>query len=134
MNFNPNPEQIKSAVRWLVTAFGAGFAGWLAHSGYVTAGQVTDALNSPAFMGLAVAVISGIFGLLTHTQSNAVAVVTKIAADPTSPVVGVVTANTAEGRALADSLPHEEIKAAGTAGATAIAQDNVPPMQPKAAA
>lgn len=132
MNFNPTQEQIKSGVRWLVTAFGAGFAGWLAHGGYVTANQVTDALNSQAFMGLAVAVVSGIFGLWNHTQSNAVAVVAKMASDPASPVVGVVTTNDAAGRAIADAHG-AVVSVANTPAAAAIAQDNVPPLAQKVA-
>ena len=132
MNFNPTQEQIKSAIRWLVTAFGMGFAGWLAHSGYVTTNQVMDALNSQAFMGLAVAVISGLFGLWNHTQSNAIAVVAKIAKDPDSPIVGMVTTNDAAGRAVADAHG-PEVSVATTPAATAIAQDNVPPLTQKAA-
>jgi hypothetical protein len=127
---NPNKEQINSAIRWLVTVFGAGIAGWLAHSGYVTAQQVTDALNSPAFLSLAFSMASGIIGLIAHTQKNAVAVVTAIAADPNSPVVGIVTTNTPEGRAMA-SVPHAEIAVANSPAANAISKDNVPPLAPK---
>jgi hypothetical protein len=126
-----NTEQIKSAIRWLIGAFGMGLAGWFAHSGYVSQQQVMDVLNSPVFMSLAVSLVSAVWGLVTHTQSNAVAVVAKIAADPTSSVVGVVTTNDAAGRTLANSLP-AEVAAANTSGADMIAKDSVPPMPPKA--
>jgi len=122
MNFNPNQEQIKSAIRWLITAFGMGAAGWFAHSGYITQAQVMDIFNSPTFMTIAVAVVSGIFGLLNHTQANAVAVVSKIAADPASPVAGVITTDTVEGRALAKSIPTAEIAPANSIDANSISK------------
>lgn len=131
MTFTPNPEQTKSVIRWLIGAFGMGLAGWFAHSGYISQQQAMDILNSPAFLSAAVSVVGVVWGLMAHTQSNAVSVVAKIAADPNSPIVGVVTTNTAEGRALATSMP-AEVQAAGTAGANSIAQDTVPPMPQKA--
>ena len=120
-----NTEQVKSAIRWLIGAFGMGLAGWFAHSGYVSQQQVMDVLNSPAFLSFAVSLVGAIWGLVAHTQSNAVAVVAQIARDPKSDVVGVVTKNTAEGRALAESLP-AEVQPANTPSATLIATDKVP--------
>jgi hypothetical protein len=125
-----NPEVIKSAIRWTITAFGAALAGWFAHSGYITADQALGILNSPAFASFAFAVVSGVVGLFVHTQANAVAVVATIAADPTSPVVGVITTNTMEGRKLAASLP-AEVAPANSAAASSISLDNVPPLAPK---
>lgn len=127
-----NPEVIKSAVRWVITTFGALLAGWFAHSGYITANQVTDILNSPVFMSLAVSAVTGIIGLFVHTQANAVKIVDEIAKDPTSPVVGVVTANTPAGKALADAMPGHTTAAANSVAASAIAQDNIPPLAAKA--
>lgn len=127
---NPNPEQIKSAIRWLVATFGGVVAGWLAHGGYVTTQQVTDVINGPAFFSFAFSVASGVIGLLVHKQSNAVAVVTRIAADPGSPVVGVVAANNAAGHALVSAIDHTgEIAVASTTAASAIANDNVPALR-----
>jgi hypothetical protein len=127
----PNPEQTKSIIRWLISAFGAGLAGWFAHSGYVSQQQVLDVLNSPAFLSAAVSVVGAIVGLIAHTQSNAVAVVAKIAADPNSPVVGILTTANPEGRALAASIPRAEIAPVGSVGANNIASDSVPPMTEK---
>jgi hypothetical protein len=131
MNFNPTQEQIKSGIRWLVTAFGMGAAGWFAHSGYITQAQVMDIFNSPTFMTLAIAVVSGIFGLMNHTQTNAIKIVDTIAKDRASPVVGIVTANTAEGKALAAAIPGNTTVIANSAAATSVAQDNVPPLKEK---
>lgn len=131
MNFTPNPEQVKSVLRWLIGAFGMGLAGWFARGGYVSQEQVMDVLNSPAFLSLAVSLVGAGWGLVAHTQAAAVATVARIAADPNSPVVGVVTTNTIEGRALAASLP-AEVQPAQTAAANSIAQDSVPPMAAKA--
>lgn len=119
-------------LRWLISAFGMGLAGWFARGGYVTQQQVMDVLNSPAFLSLAVSLVGAGWGLAAHTQAAAVAAVAKIAADPASPVVGVVTTNTIEGRALASSLP-AEVQPANSAGADFIARDSVPPLPPKAA-
>lgn len=124
-SFTPNTEQTKMIVRWFITAFGMSLAGWFAHSGYVSQQQVMDVLNSPAFLSAAVSVVGAIWGMIAHTQSNAVAVVAKIAADPNSPVVGILTTANQEGRALAASIPQAEIASVGTPGATNIASDNV---------
>ena len=117
MNFNPTQEQIKSGIRWLITAFGMGAAGWFAHSGYITSQQVMDIFNSPTFMTLAVAVVSGIFGLMNHTQTNAVKVVDAMAKDPASPVQAIITTNTPEGKELAQAIPGVTTVPAGTTAA-----------------
>jgi hypothetical protein len=120
---NPNPEQIKSAIRWVVTTFGALAAGWFAHSGFITADQVLGILNSQAFMSIAVSVVSGIVGLVVHKQSNAIAVVKEIAKDPTSPVAGIVTTDSVAGRDLAHSMNDLSVVApAGTTSASVIAK------------
>ncbi len=115
MTFTPNPDQIKAIIRWLITAFGAGLAGWLAHSGFVTADQVLGILNSPAFLSVAVSAIGLVWGIFTHTQVNTVA-----AANALPAVAGVITAPTIEGKALADALP-ASVAVAGTQAATAVA-------------
>lgn len=116
-----NPEQAKSSVRWAVTAFGGMVAGFLAGKGWVSADTVMSALNSEAFLSFAATVVMLIWGLVTHTEGNAIATVAAIADDPTSPVRGIVTANTNEGRALANSIETKAVAAAGTPEAKTIA-------------
>ena len=110
--------------------------GWFASKGWHLspdeAKNLVSLLQSPEAVGLIISAGSGILGLMAHTQANAVAVVTKIAADPNSPVVGIITANTPEGRSMA-AVPATEIAVANSPGANAISKDNVPPMAPKAA-
>jgi hypothetical protein len=113
-----NAEQVKSAVRWLVSFVG----GFIVAKGWVKADQLTALLSNEAVMGALAGGAVLVWGMFTHTQSNAVAVVATIAEDPTSPVKGVVTTNTAEGRALARDTPSDTVVAAGTPEATAIAK------------
>lgn len=107
-----NAEQVKSAVRWMIATFGP----IIISHGYASASTLE------MIGGAVVSLIPLIFSMLNHTQSNAVAVVATIAEDPTSPVKGVVTTNTAEGRALARDTPSDTIVTAGTPEATAIAK------------
>lgn len=113
-----NQEQVKSLVRWLVSFAG----GFIVAKGWIKAEQLTALLSNEAVMGGLGAGAVLIWGMFTHTQANAVAVVGTIAEDPKSPVKGVVTTNTAEGRALARDNPSDTVVAAGTPEATAIAK------------
>ncbi len=118
-----NQEQIKSAIRWMVTMFGAGAAGWMAHTGFMTSQQAMDILNSPVFLSIATPIAMGIWSLFTHTQANAVQVVKEIAKDPTSPVAGIVTTDNVAGRELANSMDAPAVVApAGTVAASTIAK------------
>lgn len=114
--FTPNPEQIKSLLRWLVTMFGASIAGWFAAKGWFTSQQVLDALNSPVVAGLVVSLISAAMGLFTHTQANAVAV-----ADAVPGNAGVIMKDTPEGRAIAAASVSPTIVVEGTPAAEVIA-------------
>lgn len=113
-----NQEQIKAAVRWLLGLAG----GFLVGKGWVKADQVTALLSNEAVIGGLGAAGVLVWGMLTHTQANAVAVVDTIAKDPASPVKGVVMANTEEGRELAAELPGATTVVAGTADAAAVAK------------
>ena len=130
-----NQQQINSLLRSLFGTLGGIVIGWFASRGWHLTPDdqknLVALLQSPELVGLAVSGLTGIMGLLVHTQANAVAVVAKIAADPASPVVGVITTNTSEGRALAQSLP-AQVAPANTAGAASISLDSVPPLPPKA--
>jgi|SRR5882724_6214525 len=116
-----NPEQVKSAVRWLITMFGGVVAGWFAAKGWFTIDQVTSVLNSPTTLSLIVSIVVGIWGLFVHTQTNAIAVVDTIAKQPDSPVKAVITEPTPDGRDLAASLPGNTTVVAGSAAAIAKA-------------
>lgn len=116
MTFTPNPEQTKSIIRWFITAFGAGLAGWFAHSGFVTQQQVMDILNSPAFLTAATSLIGLVWGLFTHTQANSIATT-----DAIPSVSGVVMKSTVEGKQIADSSSSVTVAVAGTAAATQVA-------------
>lgn len=119
----PNTEQIKSSVRWLITTFGAGTAGWFAAKGYFSVQDGLALLNSPAFLSASVAVIGWILGLFDHTEKKQVAAVDALAKEPNSPVQGVVTAPTPEGKALADAMPGNTTAPAGTQAAAEIANN-----------
>jgi hypothetical protein len=117
-----NQEQLKSGVRWIIATFGGVIAGWFAAKGWFTIDQVTSVLNSPTTVSVIVSIASLIWGLLTHTQTNAVAVVDTIAKQPDSPVKAVVTEPTIAGRELADSIPGNTTVVAGTQAAANLAK------------
>lgn len=106
-----NQEQAKAAVRWIIATFGP----FIISHGYATSSTL-ELLG-----GVVVSLIPFAWSLLTHTQTNAVAVVGAIAKDPASPVKGVITASTAEGRDLAQSIPGSTVAAAGSSDAKLIA-------------
>lgn len=114
-----NPEQVKSGARWLISTFGGMIAGWFAAKGWFTVDQVTSVLNSPTTISIIASIAAGAWGLVTHTQANAVAVVDTIAKQPDSPVKAVVTERTQEGRDLAATLPGNTTVVAGTDEAVA---------------
>lgn len=89
-------------------------------------GQLTDLFGPQvtkyivSFAGISVAMLSGVGTILTGQQSQIQAVV-NMAKDEASPVQGVVTTNTPEGKALAQSIPGP-IVCAGSNAATEIAK------------
>ncbi len=107
-----NSEQVKSAVRWIITAFGP----FLTAHGYIT----SDSLE--AIGGVLVALIPLAWSMYVHTQKNAVAVVDKIAQQPGSPVKAVITEGTEAGRQMAASLPGSTTVVAGSQAAKRAAQ------------
>lgn len=117
-----NPEQAKTSVRWFVATFGGALAGYFAAwSGWFSAGQIIGALNSEAFLSIAASIVMLVWGLITHTQKNAIAVVDTMAKDPESPVKGVVLTNTIAGFDIAKAIPGSTTVVAGTPDAKAIA-------------
>lgn len=120
-----NQEQLKSTLRTFIAMFGGAIAGWAAHSGWITADQVLAILNSETFLGLAVAVAGGVWGLFVHKQSNAVAIVAAMKKDPESPVKGVVVEPTEAGRKLVKEIDGSAVVAAGTPQAKDLAMGHV---------
>jgi hypothetical protein len=116
-----NTEQIKSGVRWVVATFGGMVAGFFAGKGWVSSETVMQILTSETFIGIVASAAALVWGMFTHTQQNAVAVVGKIASDPESPVRGVITENTKEGKELAASIPEGVVAHKGSVEAKAVA-------------
>lgn len=111
-----NQEQVKSAIRWVMTTFGTFVAGWFAAKGWFTVDQVVGVLNSPTVIGLITSGVMLAWGMITHTKTNAVAVVDKM-----NEVAGVVTKPTVDGRALANSVLSSTVVSSGTGAAANIA-------------
>jgi hypothetical protein len=112
-----NEEQVKSGIRWLITTFGGVVAGFFAAKGWFTVDQVLSVLNSGTFIGVVTSGVILVWGLITHKKSNAVAVVNAM-----PEVQGVVTAPTADGRALANAVPSATVAVAGTQAAAQVAK------------
>ena len=106
-----NPEQVKSAVRWLIASFGP----VIIQHGYASAGTLE------MVGGFAVSIAPLIWAMVTHTQANAVAVVDTIAKQPDSPVKALVAEDNAAGRDLAASLPGNTTVVAGSPAAATVA-------------
>jgi len=79
-----NIEQAKGSIRWVVATFGGVIAGWFAAKGWFTIDQVTSVLSSETTISFAASIAVGIWSLFVHSQANAVAVVSTIAAGPAS--------------------------------------------------
>lgn len=107
-----NPEQLKSAVRWLIATFGP----FLIAHGYASSGTLELA------GGVLVSLAPLIWGMFVHTEANAVTVVDTIAKQPDSTVKAVILEPTEAGAALAGSIPGNTTMVAGTAAATAAAK------------
>lgn len=80
--------------------------------------QITKYIISAA--GIGVSTLSGIGAILTG-QSTQIQAVVDMAKDPASPIQGIVTTATPEGKALAQSIPGP-IVSAGTSNATELAK------------
>ena len=107
-----NIEQVKSAVRWLIATFGP----FLIAHGYASSGTLEMA------GGVVVSLAPLLWSMLTHTQTNAVAVVDTLAKQPDSGVKAVVTDNTVAGAALANAMPGNTTVIAGTQAAVTVAK------------
>lgn len=81
---------------------------------------MTDTTWEP-IAGAALMIAPAVWGWFNHTETNAVAIVSDIAKNPQSPVKGVVTEATPEGRALAQSIASPTVAVAGSQAAADVA-------------
>lgn len=112
-----NQEQAKSALRWGVATFGGVIAGFFGATGFLSTDLIMSVLNSETFLGLGASVAVGAWGLFTHTQANAVAVVNAM-----PEVAGVITVPTPEGMDLAIAVSQPTVIPAGTERAARVAK------------
>lgn len=94
-----NTEQIKSGVRWVITTFGAAFAGWAAAKGWMSAERIMAIITGETFIGLVVAGVGLVWSMFTHTKPNTAAVV-----DAMPEVAKIIMQPTAAGKALAKAV------------------------------
>jgi uncharacterized membrane protein len=76
----------------------------------------------------AAAVLNSILGSIMAVITSTTGTIKDVAAmadDPNSAVKGLITTNTIEGRALAQSIPQNTVVSAGTTEATQLAKGNV---------
>ncbi len=114
-----NNQQVASAVRWVITTFGASIAGYIAGKGMASAGDVLGVLQSDTFiqgLGAIVMLVPLIWSLFRHTEKNQIAATDKI-----SEVAGVITANTPAGQEIARAVPSPTVAPAGSRRAEDIA-------------
>lgn len=115
-----NTEQVKSLVRWLVAAFGASLAGYIAGKGWAPKADVLDFLGSDKLIqivGAAATLVSLLWSLRSKTERNVV-----VAANAMPNVAGVITNDTPAGKQLAKDVPDPAVASAGSASAKAIAK------------
>lgn len=82
----------------------------------------TNGTQGQLYLSIAMVAATFVWSLFGNRIAAKVAEMRKIADDPTTSVKGVITDNTVEGRALADSVPGNKVAAAGTIDATNIAR------------
>lgn len=108
--FNPNPEQIKEGVRWLINSFAVALAAWGAKKG-VDLGFV----GTEAFIGFVGSLAVLVWGYVSKSTRNMVKAVDKL-----PEVKGVITQPTLPGKELALSIPSPNVAPAGSPAAIAI--------------
>jgi hypothetical protein len=106
-----NQEQVLSFVRWVQATVGP----LLIANGYVSASTLQ------MVSGVVVSLVPLAWSMFVHTQTNAVAVVSLLAKDPSSPVKAVVVEPTRAGRELAEAVPGNTV-VAGTQSAVTAAK------------
>jgi hypothetical protein len=107
-----NVEQVKSAIRWVIATLGP----FLIAHGYTTDGTLQ------LIGGVLISLAPLIWGMVTHTEANAVTVVDTIAKQPSTTVKAVILEPTAAGKDLAASIPGNTTVVAGTVAAAEVAK------------
>lgn len=116
-----NMEQMKDQLRvWIIGLAGTAL-GWFASKGWINEQQVSAIISSPVAIAAATMAAGAVLSFLNRTEKNSVAILDKIAKEPDSLVRGVLLEPTAEGVALANTLPGSTTVPAGTVGAAALA-------------
>jgi hypothetical protein len=103
----PNNDQLMSLLRAILAIIGS----VLTTHGTLTSGM-WEQISGVVLMAAPMA-----WGMYVHTESAKVAAVAALAADPTSPVKGVITENSAAGRQLAASIDGTVVSAGSTEAA-----------------
>lgn len=117
-------EQTSGQLRQLLQAVGA----IIATLGFMTTGQVDLWISIIMQIAGPAAMVGGvIWSYFVNTPTALVASVVTMAADPASPVKGVVVDNTMEGRALKQDIPSMGIATAGSHDAKIIANSGATP-------
>ena len=112
-----NPEQAKSIVRHIFGAGGGFLVGWAVSRGYQWGNILEQLLSSEVFIGLIATGLMAFWGWVGKKQPHLIALVNSFIG-----VKGVITDNTAVGKALADSVPSPTVVPAGTTQAAEIAK------------
>lgn len=107
----PNAEQIKGILRAIIPAILA----YAAAAGWISEG------NIPTYTAVAVTILTAIWSMMTHTETNAVSVVGAIAQQPFSAVKAVILEPSAAGVEMSKATP-ETVVTAGTTQAATFAQ------------
>lgn len=91
-----NQEQVKSGLRWVITTFGGGIAGFFVAKGWSSAQTIIDVISSPVVLSVLSSMAIGAWGIIGKSAPNLVAIVNAL-----PDVKGVVTMPTPEGAKLA---------------------------------
>lgn len=111
-----NQEQVKSAVRWVITSVGSFLLGLAVTKKWVTADQVQSILSSEFFLGIISMVGALVWGLVAKTLPNLIKTTESLGV-----VEGVVLKPTKEATEVAAAIPTDKVAVAGTIEAKKIA-------------
>jgi hypothetical protein len=114
-----NQEQVKSALRWVLTTGGGYLLALAVQKGWFTADNakgIASLFSSEFVVGLISAGGALIWSMIAKTAPNLVSTV-----DNLPQVEGVITKPTEEGKELAKAVPSSTVVPAGTTAAKSIA-------------
>lgn len=124
----PTQAQVNTAGRYAIAVAGPVIAllglqakGFTLDQAKAVIAALGETVNSIVILlGALGAAYAAVKGVVNTSPSAQIAAVAEIAKDPDSPVKGIVTSNSAEGKALANSIPGATVASAGT-----VAADNL---------